>query len=310
MLRRTLLAASLAAALAQARTRIDLSRISLLTDEVADTPQQAIAFAKQYGIGWLELRGMPDGRAGGGRREYYVQDEATLLQAAKEFKQAKLKISFLNTGMLKFTLPGAEPARARQETPEARTKRLAREQQQFDQRLDSLNKAIRCAEIFGVAKIRVFTFTRVADPAALFPKLVPILDEMGSIARRAGMKLLIENEGSCNVGTSGEMADLLRLVPNPAIGINWDPVNGMSREKPFPEGYKLLPFARLGNVQMKARALVIGPDFLDWAGIYDALARDGYKGQIGLETHVFDGTLIEKAHLCLKEIGRLTSRPS
>jgi sugar phosphate isomerase/epimerase len=210
--------------------------------------------------------------------------------------------------MLKFQMPGTEPARVRQETPEARAKRQAREQQQFDQRLSDLDKAIRAAEIFNVRKIRVFTFTRVADPVALFPKIAQVLEEMGAIAAKRGMKLLIENEGSCNVATSGEMTDLLKLVPNQAIGINWDPVNGMSREKPFPEGYNLMPKARLGNVQMKARALVIGPDLLDWGAIYDALARDGYKGQVGLETHVFDGTLIEKAHLCMKEIARLASR--
>jgi sugar phosphate isomerase/epimerase len=59
---------------------------------------------------------------------------------------------------------------------------------------------------------------------------------------------------------------------------------------------------------MKARGLVIGPEFLPWGEIFDALAADGYSGKIGLETHVFDGTLIEKAHLCMQKILELTAR--
>ncbi len=74
---------------------------------------------------------------------------------------------------------------------------------------------------------------------------------------------------------------------------------------PFPDGYRLLPKQRVVNVQMKARALVVGPDFLDWKGIFGALEGDGYRGKVGLETHVFDGTLIEKAHLCMAKIREL-----
>jgi hypothetical protein len=36
-----------------------------------------------------------------------------------------------------------------------------------------------------------------------------------------------------------------------------------------------------------------------------ALDKDGYKGRIGLETHIFDGTLIEAAHVSMEEIMRI-----
>lgn len=308
MNRRLFLTGALGAPAVFGKPHLDLSRISVLTDECGRTPGESIAFAKQYGLRWVELRDVPGKKEG--QRGYIYQSEADLVAAARAFKQNKLKVSFLNTGMLKFQMPGTELARPRQETAEQKTRRLAREQQSFDGRMEDLDKAIRCAEIFGVRKIRVFTFSRIANPPELFPKIAGILNEMGAIARKKGMQLLIENEGSQNVATSAELVELLALTPDPAVGINWDPVNGMSREKPFPDGYHLLPKKRLGNVQMKARALIIGPDFLDWGGILSALATDGYKGEVGLETHVFDGTLIEKAHLCMKEIQRLTSQPT
>jgi hypothetical protein len=34
----------------------------------------------------------------------------------------------------------------------------------------------------------------------------------------------------------------------------------------------------------------------------EAMQKDNYQGELGLETHVFNGTLIEKANECMKEI--------
>src|SRR5687767_7383598 len=104
MHRRTFLALAASAPLARAKNRIDMSRIAVLTDEVAKSPAGAIAFAKQYGVTWLELRNVP-----GGKGHYGHLPEAELKQAAKEFHDNGLKVSFLNTGFFKITLPGTEP---------------------------------------------------------------------------------------------------------------------------------------------------------------------------------------------------------
>lgn len=304
MLRRSFVLSALAAPALHAARRLDWSRLSLLTDEIAKTPADAIAFCHQYGVKWVELRAVP-----GGGGTYAFLDEAKLKPAAAELKQAGLKVSFLNTPMLKFTMPGTEPARRRTETPEQKLKREDREKRQFDTRLEDLKKAIRAAHIFNVKDVRVFTFSRVADPAALLPKIAPVLDEMAAIAEKDGVRLLVENEASCNVATSAELKAICALVGRKGFGINWDPVNAMGlKEKAWPDGYRELPMKRVGNVQMKARALVIGPEFVDWKSIFEALGRDGYKGKVGLETHVFDGTLIEKAHLSMKKLEELLGR--
>lgn len=281
-----------------------MDRISLLTDEIARTPEDAIAFCRQYGVRWVELRGVP-GKGGA----YAFMEEGELRTVARQLKDAGLRVSFLNTPLLKFTLPGTEAARRRNETPEQREARLKREQALFERRHEDLTKALRAAEILDVRLVRVFTFTRVAEPAALLPRVAGLLEEMLPAARRAGIRLLVENEASCNVATSAELRRLCELVPDETLGINWDPVNAMGHgETPWPDGYHELPVRRVGNVQMKARGLVIGPDFVPWKDIFAALAADGYLGRIGLETHVFDGTLIEKAHACMQEIVRLTGR--
>lgn len=299
--RRAFLGAALVLPFEEKHARITLNRISLLTDEIAQSPEEAIAFCKQYGVRWVELRAVP-----GGGGTYAQLDEPVLLKTARELKQAGLRVSFLNTPMLKFTLPGTEPARRRNETPEQRQQREQREKARFERRHEELAKALRAAEIFEVNLVRVFTFTRVSNPEALLPEVAKIVAPMAAEARGRGMKLLVENEGSCNVATAAELRRICELVPDPGLGINWDPVNGLGfQEQAWPDGYQKLPLERLGNVQMKARGLVVGPVLLPWKQIFEALAADGYSGKIGLETHVFDGTLIEKAHLCMREILQL-----
>lgn len=280
---------------------IDRSRISAITDEIAPTPGEAIRFAQQYGLKWVELRAVP-----GSKTYYQFLSDDELRAAARELADAGLRVSFLNTGLLKFPMPGTEPVRFRNETPEARAKRLARDQAEFDRRMEDLRKAIRAAHILGTDKIRIFTFTRVADPMALLPRIAEILEPMVAVAERENVRLLVENEGSCNVATCAELAALMKMLPSKHLGINWDALNGAAHgEKPFPDGYQLLPKERIGNVQIKGRSVLQGPQWLDWAAIFQAMARDGYEGCFGLETHIFGPELFQKSHECMREILRI-----
>lgn len=291
MTRRSLLAAALAAVPARSGSRICRDRLSAITDEIARMPADAIAFARQYGLRWLELRNVP-----GTRREYFSLPEAELRQAAGEFAAAGLRLSFLNTSMLKYTLPGTQPAnpRVRLDSP------------RFGKRLEELSQAIAAARILGVDKIRVFTFSRVAEPELLLPRLAEVIGELVRVAEKAKVRLLVENEGSTNTATAAETAALLKSLRSPALGVNWDPLNGSRfQEQPFPEGYRRLPVKRIGNVQVKGRSILPGEQRLDWAAILRALAADGYRGQIGLETHIAGEGLIQASHDAMRELLRL-----
>jgi sugar phosphate isomerase/epimerase len=232
--------------------------------------------------------------------------EPELRAAAAEFAANHLRISFLNSSMLKYAWPGSNPARQRNENDEHYAERLARGAQRFERRMDELEQAVRAAQILGLDKVRVFTGSRVDAPRSMFPRIVEVLGEMAHVAGEAKIHLLVENEESCNVATSAELAGIMEATPSPWIGLNWDPQNALEyRETPFPDGYGMLPKNRIGNVQIKAKGVLEGPEKLDWKSILRALDRDGYKGQIGLETHIFDGTLIAAAHASMREILRI-----
>jgi sugar phosphate isomerase/epimerase len=304
MTRRELLAAASVLSTSQiwGKTKISKASISAITDEIGLSTEEAIAFAHHYGMSNVEIRNIP------GKKEYFTLTEAEIKADAELFAKEGLKVSFVNTSLLKFTWPGMEPARRRQETPEAREKRLASEKQRFERRAEDGMKALRCAQIMGCDKVRVFAGTRVEDPKSVFPMVADVLGELSKLAEREKVYLLLENEGSQNVATSQELADIMKMIPSKWVGYNWDPHNAYGRETSYPDGYAALPKERMLNLQVKGKGVMPeSKEKEDWKAIMTALANDGYNGKIGLETHLFDGTLITAAHKSMDEIMRIVS---
>ncbi len=300
--RRRFIAGALATGALWGKNKIGHSQISAISDEIARSPEAAIAFARQYGLKWLELRDVPGAKG----RNYFLMDEPEVRAAAKQFAENGIGISFLNTNLLKFGMPGTEPVRRNPEDPAARERRLARERERLDRREADLRTCIRNAQILGCKRLRVFTFSRVTEPQSVYPKVAEILNSFAKIAESEGVSLLIENETSCNVATCAELTAILKLVPSKAVGCNWDVDNGHTMgETPLPDGYALLPKQRIHNVQVKGRSILDYPQKLDWAAIFDALARDGYKDCVGLETHIFGEVQVQKSHESMAAILRI-----
>src|SRR5215469_5126308 len=306
MNRRSFLAAGFAAAVSSsaAGRRLDPSRVSAITDEVSRSPAESVEFAHTYGLQWLSLRDVP-APLGTKTVSYHTLDPDQLKQAANEFKSAGIGISFLDTPFLKFGLPGTEPMRKTPEAPAAREKRIAREQAQFDHRLDDLRLGFRAGNAFNCTQVRIFTFSRVEDPDSIFPRIGDIIGEMAVLAQKEGFRMLIENENSQNCGTSAETANLLRSLPQ-NVGVNWDSLNGLALgEKPYPDGYQSLHNDRVWNVHVKGKSLLDYPEHLGWPAIFDSLDHDNFTGRLELETHIFGEEQVAASHASMKEIERL-----
>ncbi len=305
--RRELLAGTLLAPALFAKTRIDKTRISAITDEIATSPAEAIAFAQQYGLTHLEVRNVPSAKGNRSVGEYAFLPEAELKEAAASFAANHIRISFMNTGLLKFAWPDSGWVPRRPESDEAKQKRVTSDQKRWDNRKEDVAKAMDAAVILGCNKIRVFTGSRVADPKSMYPRIVEVMNELEPIAEKKKVFLLIENENSQNIGTSQEIADIMALLPSKWIGFNWDPQNALPlHETPWPNGYDVLPKKRMLNIQFKGKGIMqASPEKLDWAAIVNALNKDGYAYEIGLETHLFDGTMIAAAHESMENMLRI-----
>src|SRR5438270_9425290 len=108
MTRRQLLSASAACASAAcvsalgAKNRIDKSRISAITDEIGLTTDESIAFAHQYGMQNVEIRNPPKNEPNS-KKEYFALTEPEIKADAIRFAKEGLKVTFVNTSLLKFT---------------------------------------------------------------------------------------------------------------------------------------------------------------------------------------------------------------
>lgn len=311
MNRRSFLAATIAAAIPApaAIKRIDSARISAITDEIARSQADSIEFAHKFGMQWLSLRDIPVPLSQK-KNAYYALEPDKLKEAMNDFKEAGIRISFLDTPFLKFDLPGTTPKRTRPEEPAAKEARLARAQKMFDNRLEDLRLGIRASHAFDCSMLRIFTFTRVPEPESVFPRVAEVIGEYAHVAQKEGIRLLIENEASQNAGTSAETAKLLKLLPR-NVGVNWDSLNGLPLgEKPYPDGYETLPKDRIWNVHVKGKSLLDYPEHQDWPGILDALERDGFTGRMELETHIFGEPQVAASHASMTEIMRLLKQRS
>jgi sugar phosphate isomerase/epimerase len=271
--RRELLAGSAAVLAARglwaAKSRIAKSRISAITDEIGRTQSDAIAFAKDHGLQWVELRNVPESK-----KEFTSLSEPELKRYATELAANKLKISLLKTNLLRSSGRGK----------------------------DDLARAITAAQILGVDKIRIFTGARVANPPTAYPAIVKTMEELVPLAENAKVRLLIENDPSQNIGTCAELKAILELLPAKSVGFNWDPQSALAlQEAPWPAGYAHLPKARMWNVQIKSAGLSDGPQQINWRAVMEAMERDGYQGEISIATETFDGTF-EKANDSIREV--------
>jgi len=146
---------------------------------------------------------------------------------------------------------------------------------------------------------------RVDDPHAVFDRVAKELERTAGIAHKEGVRLVVENEFSCNVGTGAEAAAMLNAVKSPALGVNWDPGNAYDAgETPYPNGYDLLDKSRIWHMHLKdatrnakgeSQWEPIGSGKINYVGQFRALIANKYEGTMSLETHYLNAAKDKEA---------------
>lgn len=255
--------------------------LGVITDEVTQDFEQALAWAEGFELRWVELR--------------FVWGKYVIDFTPDDVKRAKdllakhgIRVSVVDSPYFKTLLPGTQ---SKFDTGKADPL-----QSDFAAQKRILEKAVQRAKDFGTDKVRIFSFLRVDDPRSVFDRVAKELETTAEIAQREGIRLLLENEFSCNVATGAEGAAMLEAVKSPAMGLNWDPGNAYAAgETPYPNGYELLDKKRIWHMHLKDAApnpkggeaiwMPIGGGKIAYVGQFRALIKDGYKGTMSLETH-------------------------
>jgi sugar phosphate isomerase/epimerase len=257
-------------------------KLGIITDEVdADLGRVLSSFYPKYQLRWAEIRNVKLGA-----KSRYVYISATpeqLKDIRKQLDDAGVKMSVLDTGVYKVALPGTTPLgeNARELNPD---------NGEYNRQLDDLRRAADAAHTLGTDRVRIFAFKRVADPNAIFERIVDELGKALRVAKDKDVTLLMENEFSCNVATGAESARLFKAISDRRLMHNWDPGNCfLAGEEPFPKAWDELDHSRISHIHLKDAAgkkwMPVGGGDIDFIGQFKALKKMKYAGTMSLETH-------------------------
>ena len=164
----------------------------------------------------------------------------------------------------------------------------------FDDHLQRMHRAVEVAHHFQAPYIRVFSFFQrpEIDTAQARDETVRRLRALTDIAEPAGVTLLHENDTEVYGDTPERCLDLVTAVDSHRFALVWDPANFVQAGvRPHDDGYRLLR-AHLEYVQIKdARAAdgIVVPAGEGDAQIREtirALHDDGFQGFFSLEPHL------------------------
>ncbi len=256
-------------------------KLGVITDEISDDLEHSLQFIQSYGLRWVEIRET------WGEQWITEAGADTVRRVRGLLEKYRMRCGVLASPYLKTVLPGTTPLRL----DPSQMKKIP---WKYEDQAALLERALARAEELGAPLVRIFSYWRTADPAPLFPRIAEDLAHAAETAARRKIKLVLENEYSCNVGTGEETERILKLVDHPALGVNWDPGNAFTAgERAIPDGFARIPKNRLWHTHVKdavrqgkrTRWVPVGKGEIGFDAYFKSLLASGYSGMISLETH-------------------------
>lgn len=258
-------------------------KLSVINDELTQDFGRACEIAaKDFGLHWIELRGMWN-------KNITELDEKEIAESQRLLKKFDLQVTDIASPLFKVDWPGAPLSK---ESPKRDQFHAGFDFKQQDQ---LLQRCIELTKQFHTERIRCFDFWRLEDQAPYRAAIDDKLRDAAEVCGKHDLILLLENEMACNTASGEESAAVLKAVPNPNFMLNWDPGNAAALgTTPYPDGYRLLPKDRIGHCHAKDVVrqpgkkyewAPVGGGVVDWVGQFQALAKDGYRHAVSLETH-------------------------
>jgi sugar phosphate isomerase/epimerase len=258
-------------------------KIAVINDEISQDFAHACEVAsREFGMSWIELRGMWD-------KNLLKLDAKEIAEAKRILEKNQLRVTDIASPLFKVDWPGAPKSKYSPKRDQFHADFT------FEQQNEVLDRSIELAKLFDTDRVRLFDFWRLEDQAPFRSAMNEKLRQAAEKAARKNIILVLENEPACNTATAAEAAKVLAEVTSRNLMLNWDPGNAAEHgEKPFPDGYDLLPKDRIGHCHCKDATskpdgtyewAAMGRGIIDWVGQFKALKHDGYRFALSLETH-------------------------
>jgi sugar phosphate isomerase/epimerase len=223
--------------------RSDLT-IGLITDEVSPCLDEGLAFAREEGIGSIDLR-VVDGR------NVLALSRGELADAARRVRAAELSVSCICTPLLKWSPPGKTARSQGDQFGFALGDRAPRE---------VYAEAFAAAEILGARNLRVFSYLAYDDYR--LDDLQEPIDDLLRLAEQFDMKVHVENEGVCNIAGLSELEALVTTYRHPRLRALPDIANASLASSPpsAADLARLMPFTDMLHIKdMPMQRIVSSP---------------------------------------------------
>jgi len=242
-------------------------QLGIITDEVSQRIEDAIALAKEFGLTALELRSV-DGV------QLHQLTQQRLEELHSIIRAAGLHVCALSTPVFKCDLDNPE---------------------EISQSREILVRDLEIAQLFGARKLRGFSFWAKEPFDTAFPAIVRELGSIVPLLEQAGVTFMLEFDPAVYASNGAKVARLVEAVGSPYIKALYDPGNDLwdpDGEIPYPDGYHLLK-GHLGHIHLKdavrngdkIEGIAIGTGQVDYRGLFTRLLEDGYDGYMMVETH-------------------------
>ncbi len=259
-------------------------KVAVITDEISQDFDHACSVAaKDFGVHWVELRGMWN-------KNIMALTDTEIGEAQKVLAKYNLRVTDIASPLFKVDWPGAP------KSPYSPKTDTFKADFTFKQQDEILEKSVGLAKQFKTDKVRGFDFWRLDDVTPYRSEIDNKLKEAAEVFRSKGVLFVLENEYECNTATARESVHTLNAVQSPAFVLNWDPGNAVMRGEldAFPVGWDLLPKNRIRHCHVKNAVkdaagkmhwAPVGTGYVDWAAQFRALRKAGYHDAVSLETH-------------------------
>jgi sugar phosphate isomerase/epimerase len=276
-------------------------RLGVITDELSEDLDHALAVCKELGIRDIELRSVWG--------KSIVDHDPDSLARAREavtnggFSVVSIASPFLKTHISGESAPAAGNTHSASDAPRSQQPAV-------------LERTLHAAEILDAPIVRTFSFWRIDDPESVRDDILEELQKATETVRAAGRKLGLENEHACNIATGEESRWYLDRIPDETFGLIWDPGNEAALgSNPIPNGYEQVK-DRIHHIHLKdaisfepgAGFTTIGEGAIDYVEQFRLLKRDGYDGVLSIETHFNkDGSREPATRACAAGIRRVAA---
>lgn len=260
-----------------------MNRLAVITDEISEDLSHALKVCSDLGIRDVELRSI-DGTSIVDHTPERVGEIKSMLDDGG-FSVCNIASPFLKTHIGEEHVPTGNVHSA---------KELTREEH-----WDVLKRSLEIAHLLDAPIVRTFSFWRVPEPASVREDILETLGRATEITREAGVRLGLENEHACNIGSGIEAKWYLDRLTDPMLGLIWDPGNiAALGEKPDKAQYDAIA-DRIIHVHVKdgdaipaEKFVTPGEGVCEWESQLRWLHEGGYDGPLSLETHfALDGSI-------------------